>query len=415
MLDVAAASRSPLNNSEISQVKNMVRQSLLFFNDALRDPNTGQYLDAISLQEGSSRENNSSVAATGMGLVSLAIGDATGDLEQAHLKAVKTLSMLLDPSYSRRSTQGWFRHWFNSHDGSDNSMSRADGYSTIDTAILVAGSLLAANYFSDRNKDPQNALNLLTNELLHSVNWASAISDATLGNLYLNFSLEHEIPLASTKKFNEYVLVACMGKLAEENKGKLGPMKQFWDRHFARTDFLPKKTFRGQANPIQLLTDSPTHFLSSFTIQFAYYLCGDFNSNQNYIRYFKNAMKADRAWFRQQKGSRAAYWGNGAGEALNGRYAANAIDKNPDLISSPHIVAGFIPAAPEVVRDLLTMQRERHCIFSHGEYEFLWRCTPRNFSVRLNRLQAIDFSSLFLGLAVLHPLIPQDFYQRYSP
>lgn len=415
-VSVLAAETPPvLSGSEVNESRALLRQSLLFYNDALRDPRTGQYLDAISLHPNSTRENNSSVAATGMGLVSLAIGDATGDIEQAQIQAVKTLSVLLNPAYSKRSAQGWFRHWFNAHDGSDNQMSRIDGYSTIDTAILVAGAQLSASYFKKNNQDPENILELMADRLLQSINWASAISDAGLGRLYLNYSLDKEIPQQSTGKFNEYILVACMGKQAEEKKGEVGPMTQFWRRHFAKTDLLPKKIFRGQRGSVELLTDFPLHFLSSFTIQFAYFLCGDVNSNPDYVRYFKNAMRADRAWFSEQSGSRAAYWGLGAGQALQGKYAANAIGKNSDLIVSPHIVAGFIPEEPDIVRDLLTMQRERSCLYSYGQYEFLWRCTPRDFSVRLNRVQAIDFSSLFLGLAVLHPLVPRDFYQRYSP
>lgn len=404
-----------LSSAELNEARGLLRQSLLFYNDALRDPRTGQYLDAISLHAGSLRENNSSVAATGMGLVSLAIGDATGDIDRAQIQAVKTLSLLLNTDYSKRSRQGWFRHWFNAHDGSDNSMSRADGYSTIDTAILVAGALLSANYFKNKNKDPENILELMTDKLLQSIDWASAISDARLGRMYLNYDLQSETPQGSTGKFNEYILVACMGKLAEEKKNETGPMTQYWRRHYAQTESLPKKIFQSRSGSVELLTDFPLHFLSSFTIQFAYYLCGDVNSNPEYIRYFKNAMRADRASFAELSPNRAGYWGLGAGQALHGKYAANAIRKNPDLIVSPHIVAGFIPEAPEVLRDLLTMQRERHCIYSYAQYEFLWRCTLQDFSVRLNRVQAIDFSSLFLGLAVLHSSVERDFYQRYSP
>lgn len=393
----------------------MLRQSLQFYNEALRDPKSGQYLDAISLHDGAARENNSSVAATGMGLVSLALGDATGDIPQAQIQAVKTLSLLLNPTYSKRSSTGWFRHWFNAHDGSDNSMSRADGYSTIDTAILAAGALLSANYFKENKKDPENILEMLADRLLQSVSWARAISDADLGRMYLNYNLQTEEPQLSTGKFNEYILVACMGKLAEEKRGERGPMTRFWQRHYAQTSLLPKRIFRAGAESIELLTDFPLHFLSSFTIQFAYYLCGDVNSHADYRRYFTNTMQADRAWFAQQNLSRPGYWGLGAGQALQGKYAANAIGKNPDLIISPHIIAGFIPEAPEVLRDLLLIQKERHCTYRYSQYEILWRCTLRDFKSRLNRVQAIDFSSMFLGLAVTHPDVGRDFYRRYSP
>ncbi|MFN7263132.1 MAG: hypothetical protein ACK5UJ_04935 [Pseudobdellovibrionaceae bacterium] len=406
---------SSLTAAEFKSAQELLRQSLHFYNDAFRDPQSGQYLDAISLQRGAVRETNSSIASTGMGLVSLALGDATGDIAQAQVLAVQTLSRLLNPAYSKRSSAGWFRHWFNAHDGSDNSMSRADGYSTVDTAILAAGAVLSANYFRERKKDPKNSLQIVANRLLQSVRWASAISDADLGKLYLNYDLQTEKPQLSTSKFNEYILVACMGKLAEEKRGEFGPMSRFWRRHYAQTSLLPKKIFRTKSESIELLTDYPLYFLSSFTIQFAYYLCGDVNSSPDYRRYFKNAMRADRAWFRQQSINRTGYWGLGAGQALNDQYAANAISKNPDLIVSPHIIAGFIPAAPEVLRDLLRLQKDNLCTYSYGEHKFLWRCTLLDFNNRLDRVQSIDFSSMFLGLAVLHPSVGGSFYRTYSP
>ncbi|MDO9183914.1 MAG: hypothetical protein Q7U04_15975, partial [Bacteriovorax sp.] len=62
--------------------------SLRFFNTELRHQGSGQYYDAISLNAADGADENSSVAATGMGLVSLALGDATGTIGNAKEMAV---------------------------------------------------------------------------------------------------------------------------------------------------------------------------------------------------------------------------------------------------------------------------------------------------------------------------------------
>lgn len=417
-----SALRSNLNadfsfysDQQLADAQDMLKQSLLFYNSSLRHPTTGQYLDAVSLCGTCSRENNSSVAATGMGLISLALADASGVLPDARKLAEQTLSFILSPSFSKRSQKGWFRHWFNADNGSDNSGSVNDGYSTIDTAILAAGAVISAQYFSAQGQDPDQVLKKYSDQLLKSVQWSSAISSAEYGTQFLTFDLKNETPRGQTAKFNEYVLVSCMGRLAEQRQGMSGPMTNFWNRHFSNPDSLPQKTYYGPRGRFNLLTDYPLHFLSSFTVQFAYYLCGAVNQNAGYMKYFKAAMQSDFDWFSTRNGQRSAYWGLGAGQALNSTYAANSIDQNNDMIVSPHIVAGFLPVNPNALSDLLVMRVDRTCVYGRDQYEFLWRCSLTQPSVRLNRVQAIDFSSTFLGLAVVHPNIGQEFYRRFSP
>lgn len=417
--------------SDAQIANHLFYQSMKFYNQEFRHPVSGQYVDATSLLTGVPQENNSSVAATGMGMAMLALADAartgevtmdvTGGNEDFEAQAYHSLSVVLDPQFSRRHPQwGWFRHWFRASDGADNNGSRGDGYSTIDTAILVAGALLAGNYFEARstNSDVSSSgrVKVLAERLLQSVNWESAIADINFGRLYLNYNLDSGRALGATSKFNEYALVACMGKVAEQKAGRVGRMTHFWNRHFEDLSGLPKRSF-GAVNgkQVSVLTDSPFQFLSSFAIQFSYYLCGSINNNPSYVQYFKNAMEADRAWFSQQRISKTSYWGAGAGEALNFKYAANAIGRNPDLIVSPHIVAGFLAEAPELVRDLATIYRDKQCVYNKNGTEVLWRCSLTQPAQRLNRLQAIDFSSMFLGLATVHPNIGRGFFKSYAP
>lgn len=418
----APSSALQLSLSEQSAYAKLLRDSIRYYSLELRHAESGQYYDARPLGEGI--DYNSSVAATGMGLVALALGDATGNLQDAPEQAQTTMQFLLGRGtiggqayLSRRAKAGWFRHWFDTRNGADNNATRADGYSTIDTAILSAGAQLAANYFAAAGKDADGSLRRMADELLFSVKWSDAISNMEKGKLYLNYNLATEAPKASTAKFNEYILVACLGRVAEKRQGKSGPMTEFWNRHYADPSTLPTKSYEG----IPLLTDHPGHFLSSFTMQFATYLCGDVSRSEEYLAFFSQAQKADQLWFEKQN-AQPGFWGLGAGEVryrdeqgnVKSQYHADSIDNNPHLIASPHIIAGFLPVHPEGIKDLLRMYARRDCTYRVGGYDLLWRCNLKDLKLPLDRLQAIDYSSMVLGLASLHPNVGLDFYRKHA-
>lgn len=393
--------------------RKLLTDAVELFNNELRNKASGQYYDAINLGT-SSIETNSSTAATGMGLVTLAIGDRAGIVTDANIKTVQTLSALLNPKFSKRHEQGWFRHWFTAQDGSDNAWSAGDGYSTIDTAILAAGAALNANYFKSQNKDPEGLIEEFSDRLLLSINWTSAISNINSGQLFMNFDMNSGAPNKVTAKFNEYILVSCMGKLAEEKRGVRGPMTEFWQRHFANADRLPKKNYQSPQGPLSTLTDHPFHYLSSFTIQFAFYLCSDVSRNPSYVNYLKNAQKMDKDWFSRQAGNPLSLWGSGAGEAIRG-YEANSVMSNASLIVSPHIVAGFLAESPELIADLSDIYGQKQFVYIHNNKEILWRRSLIQPEKSLRRLQAVDFSTLIFGLATLEPNIRNSFFKTYAP
>lgn len=405
-----ASANSTQPSKDFSQ--KLLSDALLLFNGELRNPGSGQYYDAINLGA-ANLETNSSTAATGMGLATLAIGDSTGTVSGANIKTVQTLSALLNPKFSKRHAQGWFRHWFKAEDGSDNAWSSADGYSTIDTAILVAGAVLNANYFKAKDKDPEGLIAEFSDRLLLSVNWGSAISDPSSGRLFMNFDLNSEAPKKVTLKFNEYILVSCMGKLAEAKRGVRGPMTEFWQRHFANPESLPKKIYQSSQGPLKILTDHPFHYLSSFTVQFAYYLCADVNGSSAYAAYLKNAQMMDQDWFSKQPGNPLSLWGSGAGEAVRG-YEANSVQNNPSLIVSPHIVAGFMAESPGLISDLFKIFSEKQFVYTHNDKQILWRRSLTAPEKPLSRLQAVDFSTLLFGLATQHPSVEPGFFKKYS-
>jgi hypothetical protein len=360
-----------------------------------------------------------------MGLVSLALAHAEGLAPGARGKTLRTLRAALGLAkvngkayVSRRARAGWFRHWFDIRDGSDNDASRGDGYSTIDTAILVAGAQLAADYYGDAGLDADGEVRRLADRLLTSVDWDSAVADLAQGRLTLNFDLSTEKPKAATAVFNEYLVVACVGAYAERKLGRRGAIAEFWDRHYASPAKLPKKSYEG----IELLTDWPGHYLSSFVPQFAAYLCSDVSRSEEYLGFVRNAAEADRRWFSHET-EKPYLWGLGAGEVryrdaagLRKEYAANNVGENPHRVVSPHVIAGFLPVYPRGARDLLTLAERRECLYSHGGHDILWRCSLDDLSLPFDRLQAVDFSSMVFGLSTLDPAVNGwSFFQKYAP
>jgi hypothetical protein len=403
----------------------LLHDSLSFFNQVLRDPHSGQYFDAISLNPKDSPDYNSSVAATGMGLISLALGDATGTIPQAREQAIQSLTYvqglakLNGKTYlSLRSPQGWFRHWFDSRDGSNNKASLADGFSTIDTAILVAGAEMAANYFAATGQDPDGRIRALADRILFSVQWGSAVADLQTGRIYLNYDIHQGKALGSTAVFNEYLLVACMGKYAEERAQKPGAMTQFWKAHYGAPQTILRKDYEG----LPLMTDHPAHYLSDFTVQFVNYLCADANHSPDYLTNMENVRKADQAWFAKQ-GAGSSIWGLGAGEfrfrddkgQIQSGYHADSLEDNPHNIVSPHIIAGFLSIYPQGLNDLLTLYRNQQGLHHYNDYDLLWRFSLKDPDLSIDRLQAIDYSSTFLGLSSLHPNVGLEFFQKYAP
>jgi len=405
-------------------LEKLFRDSLLFYHTALRDPVSGQYFDSTDI--GRPANGSSSVAATGMGLVALALGDATGLIPEARAEYLKTLKFAMGQGfvdeqnyYSNRSKQGWFRHWFDIRTGKDNGGTRVDGFSTIDTAILVAGAQLAANYFEASGKDTDGSVRKIANELLLGVSWNSAVARASSARFYLNFDLANGEASQSSPPFNEYALIPCLGAYAERKKGKSGSMVKLWQTHFLDPNLHPRKSYEG----LSLLTDHPSKYISNFTLQFTYYLCRSINTNSDYIKYFKRAAEADRLWFSKQ-GADPQFWGLGAGSTrfvsgevgkVNSLYQANRWDNNEYHMVSPHIIAGFLPLYPEGKKDLLALYKNQQCLYTHRDLQVLWRCSFKDPKLPMSRLQAIDFSTMFLGLSTLHPAVGADFYQKYAP
>ena len=121
----------------------------------------------------------SSVANVGIGLISLCIADSMGWDVNAADKALTTLKSMTGhtPGFNpERNATGFYRHFIDMNTGA-----RAwdSEFSTIDTEILMAGTLFAKNYFKN------DSISKYALEMWNSIQHEKAIADAANGKIYL--------------------------------------------------------------------------------------------------------------------------------------------------------------------------------------------------------------------------------------
>ncbi|HKX76642.1 MAG TPA: glucoamylase family protein, partial [Acidimicrobiia bacterium] len=106
-----------------------------------------------------------SIAATGMGLACYVVGAERGWIEerQAIERILATLRTFVGPEPKAVSNQGFFPHFL---EVATAARAWKSEFSTMDTAILIAGAFTAAAYF-----DGESSIGDLTAELYESANW----------------------------------------------------------------------------------------------------------------------------------------------------------------------------------------------------------------------------------------------------
>ncbi|WP_108808277.1 T9SS type A sorting domain-containing protein [Aquimarina spinulae] len=376
-----------------------------------------------------------STAATGMGLVTLCIANEK-KWETTADQVIKTLETVTGhtPGFTLEvNATGFARHYFNLETG-QNEWNQE--YSSIDTAILMAGAFFAKEYFLDisapnrATTTQKSRIQTLVNELWSSIKWDEAIGDISKGTIYRDFYGNGKgKPDKVSTPFNEYIIVADM-----INKSGAANGTTLWNRFFKNPDnIIPTATYtytNAQGHPESNVTITDNHhgnFLSSFLVQFSYYLTNGFATNTAYQKYFKNAQKADKNWWKYVSehdnpiSKESFEWGIGAGDAnaKNG-YHADKINDNWTKIVSPHIIAGFLPVDEnkEVENDLLNLYKSGRGVYklpNAAKDEILWRYSKEDVNWRPQAIQGVDFSTMLFGLYYLENPTFFTKYNNYKP
>lgn len=421
--------RAPSAEEKNRFVRERLVDAILLMDRHFRVPETGQYLDAITVGS-RGQGGDASTAATGIGLVSLALGDALGVIPDAEAKAEHTLRNLLSLDRRsgfrlHRSRSGWYPHYMHAVTGKA-SKSSAGKVSTIDTALLAAGAAIAARYFNAKSYTSgrgEAEVFRLAGRVVGGVRWRSAIKDVERGLVHLVFFGEEEAewPGIYANPFDEYAIIPCIAMRGEQMGGVRGPAHETFERHYARDRPLPTRLYKG----VPVVAKPSGAFVPHFTHLFAFYYCNAFNTQPRFRRQLRDLALADRRHFADEQTPHL--WGLGAGTevtfapdgTVGARYAANALSDNPHRTASPAIMAGFAPlfaaeAPDDPLNDLMRLWRERTCRYEHAGLGFLWRCSARDPRLKVRTVQAVDFSTWILGLAGRDPAFGLPFFVNFN-
>ncbi|QFT89134.1 hypothetical protein FIU87_10790 [Bacillus sp. THAF10] len=375
--------------------------------EASRNPRTGLYADGY-MTLGENPDYRSSIAATGVGLISLAIADEEGWDEQASEKALITLKGVSGEiegcHVAKDEETGFFAHFVDMESG-ENLHSE---YSTIDTTLLITGALFAGKQFQD--KEPR--ILEMAEKLLYSIDWSIVVADKDKG--VINMISKDGKGIAPLPAFNEYVMVSYLALLGKPEDQSI---QDLWHNNFAedKIDQLSQEDFRGLA----VLNDHPGAFLSSFVHQFPYYLVPEYADSKTYHHYFNNACLADRLKWKELDDVPSYIWGYGAGpnDGLVDMYHADKINNAPHNIASSYIIGGYLPVYPAGIYDLYAQysihipydvyenpqdkedEQKFRAAYKYGLHRLSWWHLEQPNRWYPTKVTLIDWSSMLYGLA----------------
>lgn len=402
--------KNKVDASELSdkQVVDALLISSYSFWQKIRHEN-GMYYDGFHKKQKPTERG--SIANAGMGLVSLCIGHELGFEPNAESKVVKTLLSI--SGYTRgfkvsRNQKGCFIHFFEMSSGE----SIGKNYSPIDTDIMIGGALFAKKYFPENTQ-----IAMLADNLYKSVDHNVFVGDWKKGQIMLNMLEDGSADKGATTPYNEYMIVAWMAK---NHPNHNEDSQKLWEKFYANTSKLKTAQYK-DLEPV--ISPSPKRFTSMFTFMFNYMYVHGFSNNPEFLQQMKNAGLTDKAWQNDQKleGKQDYEWGTGAGANLKG-YTADKIyiDKlgNTNYIVSPHILAGFGPVLPNIVReDLIKMYRDDRLLgrfeLDPG-FEVLWRYSYKDTKWKAKGIQGVDFSTMLFGLSSLSEYLGPEFFNTYN-
>lgn len=446
-LDVQPLESSYTEGGVAETQRAFARQQLIstirLYNEHMRHDETGQYLDRVDLREDEQTSTRSSIASTGVGLISLAIGHQLGEVDDAAEKARFTLSALL--GYEKqtgfntpRSQNGWFKHFIDAKTGEGLGGSK-HVFSTIDTAILGVGASMVGSYFSKIDDPKAQEAARLAKELVTGINWSQAVRFDGRPGIHQVFRGPQEgvEDRFWSILFDEYIILPCLGRAHEAAQGTAGPATRFWNAFVPSASDLPQTEIEGHS----VLAVAGKRVASHFTHQFGYYFCGDLAADQTYVNELYELKQVDKKWFHAHgKGDfPKRWWGLGAGSEIKfdretgdikySAYGVARIGKNHNDTFSPAIMAGFLPSEeatvydqentkPEdyspIIANLIDLHTRGECRYTYQELDFLWRCTARDPKLRVNHVEGVDMSTYLLGLAWYDEKIGKDFFREHS-
>jgi len=363
------------------------------FFETIRSP-SGAYLDTYFTNAKHHKNNHRiSSASTGIGLVSLCIAHQISHDSDSAKKALHSLRHLNGKGRIKplRNANGLFLHFYDDRSGTMNQKE----FSTIDTALLVAGANICKNTFKE-NKEIQAEVTQLWN----SINWSSTKVNA---KHYWLSQDQNGKGKGKTRLFNEYLLLADFCSASEKTKPIV--ISDQWIRCELPTG--------------AVLSDLKHRALPLFTFQFVLYLSPVRANDAIFLKESLKAAEADKAWWRASHHKLlkqdSKVWGSSAGSDIKG-YGVNSTAHNPHYISHAPALAGFSPFSEEYKKDFEHLIQTYPEIFiaHNDQWAIPWRLSFQKPEWRPKTIQGIDLAPLLFGLAANDERIGWKFFQNQT-
>ncbi|MFH8039241.1 MAG: glucoamylase family protein [Candidatus Aenigmatarchaeota archaeon] len=281
----------------------------------------------------------SSIAATGFGLTAFCIADFRGWIPKRQSERIVKL-ILQSIKYKLEKDMGYYYHFVDMHTGKRAGNSEV---SSVDTALLLAGVIVAREYFDNPK------IKKLCDEIYLSVEWDKFLEPKTK-LLYMGWDPENG--------FKNYVL---------------------WD-HFAEamilyilalgspTNSIPEESWHAFRRPVKTYKDYTYIYCESeslFTYQYSHAYIDFRNISDIYANYFENSISATKAnieFCREYKDKYKTYkegfWGLSASDGPDGYKNYGATPFTHDGTIPPYGIMASIVFTPEeslkTIRKMLT-------------------------------------------------------------
>ncbi|MDI6642114.1 MAG: glucoamylase family protein, partial [Elusimicrobiota bacterium] len=284
-----------------------------------------------------------SVAAIGFGLTAICIGEFRGWIthKEAYTRTKKILNSL---KYHSAKEHGFFYHFIDLHKGIRAWNSEV---SSIDTALLLAGVIVAREYFEEED------IKKLCDEIYLKVEWPWLVEQKSK-TLYMGWTPEDG--------FKKFILWDMFGEEMIMYILGLG----------SPTYPLPENSWHSFRRPVKTFKDYTYIYCESeslFTYQFSHAFIDFRNKHDKYADYWNNsilATKSNREFCIEHKNKhisyREGYWGLSACDGPHGYKNYGATVFTHDGTIAPYAICASVPFIPNIAISTL-----RKLLFEYGE------------------------------------------------
>lgn len=247
----------------------------------------GLVRDSVPLAPGAAPFHPATPDAAGFALIGLSVADHFGTLPDADQHALRVLRAYAGDApgvIPTRNVRGHWWHWMDVNTGAP-AAGWGDAYTTIGSAILVAGAQFARNHFIENTE-----IGALAEELRLTTDFDAMIHPSLDGRVYLATDANGN-ELGSLRPWNEYMLIVSIA-LRQANNTRSSVMAWRWLDPAA----VPKAYYPPGTTKLTTLTDSAGNFAPAFWAHQMYYFNADFANHAGFLDAFVDHRRADQLY-----------------------------------------------------------------------------------------------------------------------